>query len=282
MFSFRRFVFLTCALRSKNCLKLIFVNWRLVTTSLFSISVSVFLFCYIHQFVLIFRFHVSVISYSICPSLFDFSVSIMPSKSIHVIANGRTSSFLWLGCLFIIFLRLPLVGSNCVLSLNEWMPKRPWNTCRMTSAIPLIGTLTEGIYLFHCLKYLALLICLSVPGYRSKLQSFPPSPCPSSSVGQHLWGGSGRRVGTGEGWYPIGQTPLQPGVRHFMTSRFYVPGSFAVLILGLGAVSALLWQFTWEPGPRGTSAGLLVPQVPGQPPTASALLKTVCNARFPS
>ena len=32
----------------------------------FPISVSLFLFCYIHQFVLIFRFHIQVITYSIC------------------------------------------------------------------------------------------------------------------------------------------------------------------------------------------------------------------------
>ena len=41
----------------------------LVTTSLFLISMSLFLFCYIHLFVLFFRFHIQVTTYSICLSL---------------------------------------------------------------------------------------------------------------------------------------------------------------------------------------------------------------------
>ena len=44
----------------------------LVVTSLFPVSESLFLFCYIYYFVLFFRFHISMISYSICLSLTYF------------------------------------------------------------------------------------------------------------------------------------------------------------------------------------------------------------------
>ena len=64
----------------------------LITISLFSISVSLLLFCYIHQFVVFFRFHIQVVSYSIYLSLSDLiSLSLMPSRSIHVAANGKIS-----------------------------------------------------------------------------------------------------------------------------------------------------------------------------------------------
>ena len=67
----------------------------LVTTSLFFISVSLFLFCYIHSFLLFLRFHIQMISYSICLSLIYFT-SIIFSRSIHIAANVRISFFLWL------------------------------------------------------------------------------------------------------------------------------------------------------------------------------------------
>ena len=64
------------------------------TTSLFSISVSLFLFCiYIHSY--FFRSHISVITCSVCLSLL-ISVSMIFSRSIHIAANGKISSFLWL------------------------------------------------------------------------------------------------------------------------------------------------------------------------------------------
>ena len=61
----------------------------LVTVSLFSMSVSLFLFSKISSFVLHFRFHViQMLSYGIC--LFLTSLSII-SRSIHIAANGIVS-----------------------------------------------------------------------------------------------------------------------------------------------------------------------------------------------
>ena len=81
-------------------------------TGLFSVSVSLFLFCFVHLFVVFFRFHkwylsdiitkwyhhqvIEVISSSIFFSVWLISLSRMPSKSIHVAANGKFSWFLWL------------------------------------------------------------------------------------------------------------------------------------------------------------------------------------------
>ena len=56
-------------------------------------SVSV---VYVNWFVLFSRFHIQVISYSICFSLSDWLQSIIFSRSIHVAANGIISFFLWL------------------------------------------------------------------------------------------------------------------------------------------------------------------------------------------
>ena len=58
--------------------------------SLFTVLVS--LLCYIHQCVIF--FDSTVISYSIC--LWLTSLGIIPSKSIHVVADVKTSLFLWL------------------------------------------------------------------------------------------------------------------------------------------------------------------------------------------
>ena len=62
----------------------------LVTTNLFSVYVSLFLFCYIHWFV--------YFLYSTCKLyhvvfVFICLVSVMPSKFIHMAANGKISSF---------------------------------------------------------------------------------------------------------------------------------------------------------------------------------------------
>ena len=59
----------------------------LVTISLFSVPVSLFLFCYIHQSVLFlfFRFYISVVSYSIGVFVWLTSPSIILSQSIHVV-----------------------------------------------------------------------------------------------------------------------------------------------------------------------------------------------------
>ena len=67
----------------------------LVTISLFSIPVSL-LFCYIRRFVASFRFHLEMLSEYLSFMSFRALLSIMPSKSIHVAANGESSSFLWL------------------------------------------------------------------------------------------------------------------------------------------------------------------------------------------
>ena len=55
-----------------------------------SLPVSSFLLCYIHLF-RFFRFHIYVITYSLCLSLSDISLSITPSKFIHIVANDKTS-----------------------------------------------------------------------------------------------------------------------------------------------------------------------------------------------
>ena len=66
-----------------------------VTTSLFSVSVNLLLFCYIHWFVVFFRLHIYMIIYSIFLSL-TYSTKHNTLKSIHVIANGKISFFFWL------------------------------------------------------------------------------------------------------------------------------------------------------------------------------------------
>ena len=61
-----------------------------VTTSLFFISLSLFLL--LHTFVLFFRFHL----YGIYLSLSDISLSTIFFRAIHDAATGRISFFLWL------------------------------------------------------------------------------------------------------------------------------------------------------------------------------------------
>ena len=60
----------------------------LVTTSLFLISVTLFLFCYIHLF--IFQIpHISDNKQYLSFSVWLISPSIIPSRSIHIVANGK-------------------------------------------------------------------------------------------------------------------------------------------------------------------------------------------------
>ena len=68
----------------------------LATTCLFTVYIMLVLFCYIQSFVLLFSLHIKVKSYSICLSLSDISYSMIPSRSIHAVPNGRFHSFLWL------------------------------------------------------------------------------------------------------------------------------------------------------------------------------------------
>ena len=44
---------------------------------------------FLHSAFLCFRFHIQVIPCSVCLTLSDFFISIMPSKSIHVVVHGR-------------------------------------------------------------------------------------------------------------------------------------------------------------------------------------------------
>ena len=68
----------------------------LATTTLSSVPLGVFLFCYVCSFVLIFRFHMYTKSYYICFSPYDlFHFSIQPSRSVCVVADVKVS-FLWL------------------------------------------------------------------------------------------------------------------------------------------------------------------------------------------
>ena len=63
-----------------------------VTTSLFSVSVSLLLFCYIRWFVVFFRLHISMIICSIFLSL-TYSTKHNTLKSIHIIVDGKVSFF---------------------------------------------------------------------------------------------------------------------------------------------------------------------------------------------
>ena len=66
----------------------------MIITSLLFISVNQYLFYFIYPFVLLFRFHIQVIIE--CLHLSDISPSIIFSRSIHVVANGKILFFLWL------------------------------------------------------------------------------------------------------------------------------------------------------------------------------------------
>ena len=69
----------------------------MVTTGLFSISVSLLLLCYIHWFVECFRLYIQAISYSICVSLTDlFHLTwCLPGPS-TLLQIASLYSFLWL------------------------------------------------------------------------------------------------------------------------------------------------------------------------------------------
>ena len=62
----------------------------LLITALFSLSVGLYLYWCIHLCVVCLRFHIQVITYSVCAFLSDISLTIIPSKSVHV-ANDRIS-----------------------------------------------------------------------------------------------------------------------------------------------------------------------------------------------
>ena len=72
-------------------------------------------FCYIHYFVEFSRFHIQVLSYSICLFLSD-SFHLMPSEFIHIAANGKILFFFmakWYPIVYvyhIFFIRSPVDG----------------------------------------------------------------------------------------------------------------------------------------------------------------------------
>ena len=113
----------------------------LASTSLFSISVSLFLFYYMHSFILFFRFHTQVITYSTV-FLWLISLSIIISRSIHTVANGRISFFLMANqhsimCVYVWhfslsfdgyldYLHILAIVTSAVMSI--WMHASFWNS----------------------------------------------------------------------------------------------------------------------------------------------------------
>ena len=75
-------------------------------------SLYVWVYFYLIMFVLIFRFHIEVKSYSICLSLSDISLSTIPSRSIHVVENVKISFF------FIVNSYFMNIGSTFSLSIH--------------------------------------------------------------------------------------------------------------------------------------------------------------------
>ena len=57
------------------------------------LHLSLFSFCFVCSFVLIFRFYTWVRSHDVCLSLSDISLSIMPFRSTYVVSNGKISFF---------------------------------------------------------------------------------------------------------------------------------------------------------------------------------------------
>ena len=79
-------------------------------------------FCYIHYFVEFSRFHIQVLSYSICLFLSD-SFHLMPSEFIHIAANGKILFFFmakWYPIVYvyhIFFIHSPVDGHlGCFIS----------------------------------------------------------------------------------------------------------------------------------------------------------------------
>ena len=77
----------------------------LVTTTLFSVTTCLFLFGLLCSFIFGFSLFavyiqcMSVIIRYLTFSAWPISLSIVPSRPIHVVPNGKISSFLWLSCI---------------------------------------------------------------------------------------------------------------------------------------------------------------------------------------
>ena len=86
-----------CLLIPHLCLSLYLYFFPLVTFTLFSVSVTLFLFCCVYSYVLCFRFYLQVILCSICLYLSDISIrwtySLGPSVSLQM---AEFHSFLWM------------------------------------------------------------------------------------------------------------------------------------------------------------------------------------------
>ena len=67
----------------------------LATISLFSVSITLFLFCYVRSFVLILDFYIGEIIPCFSFSVWLISLSIISPRSIYVIANGKISFFFY-------------------------------------------------------------------------------------------------------------------------------------------------------------------------------------------
>ena len=67
----------------------------LATISLFSVSITLFLFCYVRSFVLILDFYIGEIMPCFSFSVWLISLSIVSPRSIYVIANGKISFFFY-------------------------------------------------------------------------------------------------------------------------------------------------------------------------------------------
>ena len=101
-----------CLLIPKPSLALLPLLSLLLITTFFSLSVGMHLYWCIHLCVVFLRFHIQVITYSVCAFLSDISLSIIPSKSVHV-ANDRIMLFLLLFSLSLVWLFATPQTASC-------------------------------------------------------------------------------------------------------------------------------------------------------------------------
>ena len=108
----------------------------LVTTSLTSVYMSMLLFCFIHKFAEFFKFHILVISYSICSSLTcSLSIKIELAYDLPILFLGITQkiqkdthTLIFIAALFTIDKIWKQL--KCV-STDEWI-KKMWHICTHT------------------------------------------------------------------------------------------------------------------------------------------------------
>ena len=111
-------------LTTRNLLSIHHIQWTplyhftlppfpLVNTPLFSVSMFVFAFSFVHLFCLLFVFHRWEKSSGVSFSVWLISRSTIPSRSIHAVVNGRIASvFMAEGCTIVyihhVFIRSPV------------------------------------------------------------------------------------------------------------------------------------------------------------------------------